>query len=126
MEPSNLPRGTRVTSRRSFLKTSTALTIGMAGAAASAGPAGMPGGAAYRGPHEMPKDLTLLALRNADGTETLGVKLDEDSVLDVRQARHLLAIAAPLTLEELLRDGNARCHTALAAAARSSSNESPA
>jgi len=110
-----------VTSRRSFLKTSTALTIGMAGAAASAGPAGMPGGAAYRGPHEMPKDLTLLALRNADGTETLGVKLDEDSVLDVRQARHLLAIAAPLTLEELLREGNARGLTDLVAAARGSS-----
>lgn len=111
-----------MTSRRNFLKTGTAASIGMAGAAAaSAAAGGGPGAAKYRGPHEMPKDVTLLALRNGDGAETLGVKLDEDSVLDVRQASRLLGIAAPLTLEELLREGNARGLSGLVAAARGSS-----
>lgn len=126
MGPGTFPE-TRVTSRRSFLRTTTALSIGMAGAAAASTPAGGASGAAkYHGPHEMPKDVTLLALRNADGTETLGVKLDEGSVLDVRQAAGLLGIAAPLTLEELLREGNARGLTGLIAAARSSSRARPA
>jgi 2-keto-4-pentenoate hydratase/2-oxohepta-3-ene-1,7-dioic acid hydratase in catechol pathway len=46
-------------------------------------------------------------MRNADGSETLGVKLDNDAVIDVRKARQLLGIAAPLTLEQLLKEGNA-------------------
>ena len=46
-------------------------------------------------------------MRNADGSETLGVKLDNDAVIDVRTARQLLGIAAPLTLEQLLKEGNA-------------------
>ena len=68
----------------------------------------------------MPTNVTLLCMRNPDGSETLGVKLDGDTVLDVRTARHLLAIAAPLTLEELLREGNARGLNELVAAAQSS------
>jgi 2-keto-4-pentenoate hydratase/2-oxohepta-3-ene-1,7-dioic acid hydratase in catechol pathway len=61
----------------------------------------------YAGPHEMPVNVTLLSMRNADGSETLGVKLADDSVLDVRKARQQFDIAAPLTLDELLREGNA-------------------
>jgi 2-keto-4-pentenoate hydratase/2-oxohepta-3-ene-1,7-dioic acid hydratase in catechol pathway len=68
----------------------------------------------------MPTNVTLLSMRNADGSETLGVKLEGDAVLDVRAARHLLGIAAPLTLEELLKEGNARGLNELIAAAQRS------
>ena len=88
-----------MTSRRSFLGTTAAMTVGVAGARAMAGK--------YSGPHEMPTNVTLLSMQDADGSETLGVKLDDDAVLDVRKAAHLLGMAAPLTLEELLREGNA-------------------
>jgi 2-keto-4-pentenoate hydratase/2-oxohepta-3-ene-1,7-dioic acid hydratase in catechol pathway len=107
-------------SRRIFLKTTGALTLGAACASqASAPTATQPMAGRYTGPHEMPADVTLLSMRNADGSETLGVKLDGDAVLDVRTARHLTGIAAPLTLEELLKDGNARALNELVAAARS-------
>ena len=76
--------------------------------------------AAYRGPHELPTKVTLLSMRNSDGSETLGVKLAGDAVLDVRQASRLLGIAAPLTLEELLLSGNARSLNTLLATARGS------
>jgi len=59
-------------------------------------------------------------MRNADGSETLGVKLDNDAVLDVRKARQLLGLAAPLTLEELLKEGNASGLNRLIAAAQTS------
>jgi 2-keto-4-pentenoate hydratase/2-oxohepta-3-ene-1,7-dioic acid hydratase in catechol pathway len=68
----------------------------------------------------MPTGVTLLSMRNPDGSETLGVKLDGDAVLDVQQARRLLAIAAPVTLEELLRQGDARGLRQLIAAAATS------
>jgi 2-keto-4-pentenoate hydratase/2-oxohepta-3-ene-1,7-dioic acid hydratase in catechol pathway len=74
----------------------------------------------YAGPHEMPSNVTLLSMRNADGSETLGVKLDNDAVIDVRNARRLLGLAAPLTLEELLKEGNARGLNTLVAVAQTS------
>jgi 2-keto-4-pentenoate hydratase/2-oxohepta-3-ene-1,7-dioic acid hydratase in catechol pathway len=74
----------------------------------------------YAGPHEMPTHITLLSMRNADGSETLGVKLDNDAVIDVRKARQLLGITAPLTLEELLKEGNASGLNKLTAAAQTS------
>jgi 2-keto-4-pentenoate hydratase/2-oxohepta-3-ene-1,7-dioic acid hydratase in catechol pathway len=74
----------------------------------------------YAGPHEMPSNVTLLSMRNADGSETLGVKLDNDAVIDVRNARRLLGLAAPLTLEELLKEGNARGLNTLIAVAQTS------
>jgi 2-keto-4-pentenoate hydratase/2-oxohepta-3-ene-1,7-dioic acid hydratase in catechol pathway len=55
----------------------------------------------------MPTHVTLLSMLNADGSETLGVKLPDDWVLDVRKACQLLGMSAPLTLEELLTEGNA-------------------
>lgn len=73
----------------------------------------------YNGPHEMPSSLTLLAMKNADGTETLGVKTD-DGVIDVRHAAKALAMPAPMTLEDLLREGSARQIHALVAAALAS------
>jgi len=110
-----------MTSRRTFLKTAAAATAGIA--AASHAPARNESNTAatkYRGPHEMPRNVTLLCMQNADGSETLGVKLDGDEVLDVRTARQILGIAAPVTLEELLKEGNARGLSQLIAAARSS------
>jgi len=74
----------------------------------------------------MPTHVTLLSMRNADGSETLGVKLGDAAVIDVRQARQLLGMAAPLTLEELLKEGNASGLNKLIAAAQSSRRASAA
>jgi 2-keto-4-pentenoate hydratase/2-oxohepta-3-ene-1,7-dioic acid hydratase in catechol pathway len=116
-----------MTSRRGFLQTSGVLAVGMAGASrASAAPAGSATAANYAGPHEMPTNVTLLSMRNADGSETLGVKLGDDAVLDVRQARRLLGMAAPLSLEELLKEGNAGGLNKLIAATHSSQRASAA
>lgn len=67
----------------------------------------------YSGPHEMPKSLTLLSITQSDGAETLGIKTG-CSVIDVRVASRLLAIPAPLTMEELFQEGNAAGLTAIA------------
>src|SRR5271168_2098195 len=109
-----------MTSRRGFLKTAGAVTAGMAATSTSASTDTKTTVKKYGGPHEMPSNFTLLAMQNADGSETLGVKLDHDSVLDVRKASRLLGIAAPDTLEELLKEGNARGLEKLVAAAKSS------
>ena len=116
-----------MTSRRTFLQTTGVLAVGMAGASReSAAAAGTAMAADYTGPHEMPTNVTLLSMRNADGTETLGVKVGDDAVLDVRQARRLLGMTAPLTLEELLKEGNAGGLNKLIAAAQSSHRASAA
>lgn len=109
-----------MSSRRDFLKTG-AVAAGVAGAAAASTATGKTSMAKkYGGPHEMPTGVMLLAMRNADGTETLGAKLADDTVLDVRKASQLLGLAAPLTLEELLREGNARGLNELIGAAQTS------
>jgi 2-keto-4-pentenoate hydratase/2-oxohepta-3-ene-1,7-dioic acid hydratase in catechol pathway len=105
-----------MTTRRSFLKTAGAMTVGAASATPALASAASK--SKYTGPHEMPRKLTLLAIQNADGTETLGVKTDA-GVIDVRRASALLHLSAPLTAEELLREGNARGLAALVAAAKS-------
>ena len=110
-----------MTSRRSFLKTTGAMTVGIASASRASAPT-RPNAVAthYAGPHEMPTRSTLLSIRNPDGSETLGVKVDNDAVIDVREARRLLGITAPLTLEELLKEGNASGLDKLVAAAQTS------
>ena len=116
-----------MTSRRTFLQTTAALTVGAAGASrASSVTHGNAMAGKYSGPHELPTNVTLLCMRNADGSETLGVKSSDDTVLDVRKASQLLGIPAPLTLEELLREGNARGLNRLGAAARASGRASAA
>jgi 2-keto-4-pentenoate hydratase/2-oxohepta-3-ene-1,7-dioic acid hydratase in catechol pathway len=108
-----------MSSRRTFLKTSGAVAAGIGVApTASASTNGHANLKKYRGPHEMPTNVTLLAMQNADGSETLGVKLHDDVVLDVRKASHLLGMAAPTTLEDLLKEGNARDLNMLVAAAK--------
>ena len=110
-----------MTSRRSFLKTTAVVSAGVAAAsAASASTDKKTVAKRYSGPHEMPTQVTLLAMLNSDGSETLGVKLDNDVVLDVRKASQSLGMTAPMTLEELLREGNARGLHALVAAAKAS------
>jgi 2-keto-4-pentenoate hydratase/2-oxohepta-3-ene-1,7-dioic acid hydratase in catechol pathway len=59
------------------------------------------------GAHEMPRGLTLLAIKQSDGKETLGVKTDA-GVIDVAKANALLGLHAPQTLEGLLRSGHAK------------------
>src|ERR1700693_641095 len=116
-----------MSSRRTFLKTAGAVTVGVAGATtASASSDKNATVKKYSGPHEMPTNVTLLSMQNADASETLGVKLDNDAVLDVRKASHLLGIAAPVTLEELLKEGNARGLNKLVAAAKASAKAKPA
>ena len=103
------------------------MAAGVAGAAAGSAASGKTSVAKkYGGPHEMPTGVTLLAMRHADGAETLGARLGDDTVLDVRSASQLLGMPAPLTLEELLREGNARGLNELIAAAQTSRRADPA
>ncbi len=54
----------------------------------------------------MPRNVTLLSIKQGDGAETLGAKVTK-GVVDIRAASAALGIAAPLTLGDLLREGNA-------------------
>jgi 2-keto-4-pentenoate hydratase/2-oxohepta-3-ene-1,7-dioic acid hydratase in catechol pathway len=102
-----------MTTRRDFMKTAAAgvgaATLGTAGAVEAAAPSS--------GPRQMPRGLTLLSMVQADGSETLGVKL-ANGVLDVASAGKALKIDAPLTLEMLLASGNAASLEQLMSAAK--------
>ena len=115
-----------MTSRRGFLKTSASLALGAAGAASAAAAAKKAPSPSYDGPREMPTGVTLLSIRGGDGTDGLGVKLGDGDVLDVRRASQLLGISAPATLDELLKEGNARGLKALMTAAQGSTKAAPA
>jgi 2-keto-4-pentenoate hydratase/2-oxohepta-3-ene-1,7-dioic acid hydratase in catechol pathway len=108
-----------MTSRRSLIK------AGLLSAAAGPIPflaSTAPGSAtSFSGPHEMPRGFTLLAIRQKDGRETLGVKT-EAGILDVAAAKKTIKIDAPQTLEQLLVEGNAKGLRALVAAAKASSD----
>lgn len=110
--------------RRNIMKWAGA---GAAGTAFSMGTAvqAQEKAAAYGGPFEMPRNLTLLSIANADGTETLGIKTGEQ-VIDVRMASRLLNMPAALTMEQLLREGSASQLAKLAAAAQNSPQAKPA
>ncbi|HEX4389900.1 MAG TPA: fumarylacetoacetate hydrolase family protein [Steroidobacteraceae bacterium] len=114
-----------MTSRRGFLKTSAALALGATGRASAAAAKKAPS-PAHDGPREMPTGLTLLSIQGGDGTDGLGVKLSDGVVLDVRRACHLLGMSAPATLDELLKEGNARALKALISAAQGSTRAAPA
>jgi 2-keto-4-pentenoate hydratase/2-oxohepta-3-ene-1,7-dioic acid hydratase in catechol pathway len=53
----------------------------------------------------LPRGLRLVSIRNADGSETLGIRTDE-GVIDVRAASRRLGLPCPLTLEQMLREGS--------------------
>ena len=94
-----------MTTRRDIIKTAAAVGIGgtalaqMDSAQAATARHGSSAG-------EMPRGLTLLSMRQADGRETLGVKLPH-GILDVVAAKQALKIDAPTTLENLLHTGSA-------------------
>jgi 2-keto-4-pentenoate hydratase/2-oxohepta-3-ene-1,7-dioic acid hydratase in catechol pathway len=93
--------------RRTLIKTAGASAAGATlamGTAAQAEDKAMT--AKYNGQFEMPMNMTLLSIANADGTETLGVKMD-GSVVDVRKASQTLNMPVALTLEQLLQEGSA-------------------
>jgi 2-keto-4-pentenoate hydratase/2-oxohepta-3-ene-1,7-dioic acid hydratase in catechol pathway len=106
-----------MTTRRGFLATTGLVAAGFLAGTSSAAPAGdKRTSRTYRGPHELPRNMTLLSIDNGDGTETLGVKTGA-GILDVRRAARLLGLSAPVTLDELLREGHAAALTGLIAAA---------
>jgi 2-keto-4-pentenoate hydratase/2-oxohepta-3-ene-1,7-dioic acid hydratase in catechol pathway len=109
-----------MTTRRDFLATSSLVTAGiLVGTSTGVSAKDTQTAKRYEGPHELPKNVTLLSIDNGDGTETLGVKTGK-GILDVRKAVRILGITAPLTLEELIREGNAPGLNKLIAAASSS------
>jgi 2-keto-4-pentenoate hydratase/2-oxohepta-3-ene-1,7-dioic acid hydratase in catechol pathway len=83
--------------------------IGQAGVATAAG--------SGPGAKQMPRGLTLLSIRQPDGSETLGVKMP-GGILDVVAAGNALKIDAPKTLEDLLSSGNTPALEKLIAAAK--------
>jgi 2-keto-4-pentenoate hydratase/2-oxohepta-3-ene-1,7-dioic acid hydratase in catechol pathway len=109
-------------SRRNFLAgTGAAVAVAMESAAPIAAAREASESGRYQGPREMPSQLTLLSMVNDDGSESLGAKTGQ-GIVDVRNASRRLGMAAPLTLEELLRDGNAAGLKAVVNAATTSSD----
>lgn len=103
-----------MTTRRDFMKTAAAATVGTAALARSEDATAA---APYAGPRQMPRGLTLLSMVQPDGAETLGVKLP-NGILDVVKAGGALKIDAPATLEDLLVSGNAGALDQLVKAAK--------
>jgi 2-keto-4-pentenoate hydratase/2-oxohepta-3-ene-1,7-dioic acid hydratase in catechol pathway len=103
-----------MSTRRDFIKTAVAASVGTA----ALGQAGrVKADTASSGPKQMPRGLTLLSMVQADGSETLGVKLPS-GILDVANARNVLKIDTPTTLEDLLASGDAGALEQLIAAAK--------
>jgi 2-keto-4-pentenoate hydratase/2-oxohepta-3-ene-1,7-dioic acid hydratase in catechol pathway len=103
-----------MTTRRDFIKTAVAASVGTA----ALGQAGeVKADSTNSGPKQMPRGLTLLAMVQPDGAETLGVKLP-GGILDVADARKALKIDAPTTLEDLLASGGAGALEQLIAAGK--------
>jgi 2-keto-4-pentenoate hydratase/2-oxohepta-3-ene-1,7-dioic acid hydratase in catechol pathway len=98
--------GDKMSSRRNFLKGAATGIGATATLAASAAPAAKPGNSPYSGVHKMPRDMKLVSIKNADGSETLGVVTDK-GVIDVRAASTKLRMRSPLTLDQLLQEGDA-------------------
>jgi 2-keto-4-pentenoate hydratase/2-oxohepta-3-ene-1,7-dioic acid hydratase in catechol pathway len=106
--------------RRTLMKSAGAGAAGVAvGATAAARAEDKAIATKYSGPFEMPKNMTLLSIANADGTETLGIKTGE-SVIDVRKASQLMNLPAAMTLDQLLQEGSAGQLQKLADAAQAS------
>ena len=102
-------------SRRQFIKTVSASSAGVLAAttmgvmqdAAARRPVVVVSEPTFSGPREMVKNSKILAIQNADSTETLGV-VTTKGVIDVRTVAKKLKILAPYTLDQLLQEGNAQ------------------
>lgn len=94
-----------MTTRRNFLKQTGSIGIG-ASAAVTVTMSAAPAAHAIKELHKMPKNMRLVSIRHADGDEALGA-VTEGGVVDIRATAKKLAIASPLTLDELLQKGSA-------------------
>ena len=92
--------------RRSLIKAAGFASVAMAADTARAAPEEAGAVKSTGGPREMPTGMTLLSIKQADGTETLGVRTAH-GILDVAAANKALGMAAPTTLEDMLALGNA-------------------
>ncbi len=99
----NKVQGGKMTTRRDFIK--TAAVMAGVGATALASTEGAKAATPKIASHQLPRGVTLLAIANPNGPDTLGVKLP-NGVLDVAAAAKSLKIDAPVTLENLLVSGN--------------------
>jgi 2-keto-4-pentenoate hydratase/2-oxohepta-3-ene-1,7-dioic acid hydratase in catechol pathway len=119
-----------MTERRQFLRQTGARGLGLGlstGASVSAhadgdaAPTQLAGGYEPARPVDAKAGLlppiTLLSMQGPGRSETLGIRFD-DGVFDVAQASSLLAMPAPLTLEQLLREGGWQRLDALIAGTR--------
>jgi 2-keto-4-pentenoate hydratase/2-oxohepta-3-ene-1,7-dioic acid hydratase in catechol pathway len=104
-----------MTTRRDFITAAVAAGIGGA-ALGELAPAKAAAPATAAAP-QMPRGLTLLAMLQEDGSETLGVKLDK-GVLDVAAAGKALNLDVPQSLESLLMVGGVPALERLVAAAK--------
>ena len=102
-----------MSTRRQFIKTVSASGAGVLAVSAmgvmqevSAHETSVWGGPVYTGPRAMVKNSKILSILNADGTETLGV-VTSKGVIDVRAVAKKMKIVSPLTLDQLLQEGNA-------------------
>lgn len=104
-----------MTTRRDFITAAVAAGIGGA-ALGELAPAKAAAPATAAAP-QMPRGLTLLAMLQEDGSETLGVKLD-NGVLDVAAAGKALNLDVPQSLESLLMVGGVPALERLVVAAK--------
>ena len=98
--------------RRSLIQAAAALSL------AATAEASRDAAKATKAQKNMPQGLTLVSIKQTDGSETLGVKT-ADGILDVVAASKALGMPAPATLEDMLTSGSAPAVTALVEAALS-------
>lgn len=108
-----------MSSRRNFLRGAAAGIGVTATLSASVSSAAESESSHHTGVHKMPRNMKLVSIHNADGSETLGVVTDK-GVIDVRAASRKLRMRAPLTLDQLLQEGDADALDKLVARAKSS------
>ena len=91
-------------SRRLLMKMAGAGAAGTAIAMQSSSQTAAAAPSKSAGTFDLPKGMTLLAIRNTDGPDTLGVKM-ESGVLDVAKAASAMGATVPLTLDQMLQEG---------------------
>ncbi|WP_316187991.1 MULTISPECIES: fumarylacetoacetate hydrolase family protein [unclassified Bradyrhizobium] len=102
-----------MTTRRNFIKTAVVAGLGSTVLSQADGAHSTTAESAER---QMPRGLTLLSFIQADGSESLGVKLS-NGILDVALASKTLDLVVPTSIDELLSRGTAASLERLVAAA---------
>ncbi|MBC7414950.1 MAG: fumarylacetoacetate hydrolase family protein [Herminiimonas sp.] len=93
-----------MSSRRNFLKQAGSVGLGAGVAAATITTNASAAAHTTKGMHKMPRNVKLVSIRHADGVDALGAVTD-GGVIDIRATAKKLGIAAPLTLDDLLQEG---------------------